>query len=536
MIIVLSTNCVLGQDVMLLDSLKVQLNYTSKDSNKVKTLWELSDYYWADDLRLAYQYSDQALKLAKDLNDQRLIAVSYQKVGDALLFRGDNSNALKNYLLSLEIIETMGDEDALFSIYHNMGVLFDRLKDYDQALTYYQKALYVFNSAADKDVNSMRQVHTLYNNIANIYNAKGDNNTAEEYYLKALKLAIEKHDFQTLGVIYNNLGKVAIEAENWDKAYGYLIKSLESRQQINDLNGMAKSYNNLTNYYVQINQYDSAFEATQKALSLANQAGAMLTRLTALEHLSNLYEEKGQQQAALETYKQFKALNDSLVNESSIRKQTELQVKYEYEKEEKIREAEQQKKNLRYILIISVLLLGFIISALLYRLSISRAKRIKLEKKSLETDLEMREKDIVAKDKELASSVLYLLKKNELLNDVSERLLQLKKRMKSENHNSIQKIILDIQEGAKEDMWEEFEMRFQQVHDDYFKKLKEHAPDLTPGEIKICTFLKLNMTSKEISAITKQSVKSIEVARTRIRKKMQLTNKEINLVNFLMEL
>ena len=64
----------------------------------------------------------------------------------------------------------------------------------------------------------------------------------------------------------------------------------------------------------------------------------------------------------------------------------------------------------------------------------------------------------------------------------------------------------------------------------------EHAPDLSPGELKICTFLKLNMSSKEISAITRQSVKSIEVARTRIRKKMNLTNQDVNLVSFLMEL
>uniref|UniRef100_UPI0035668EB5 helix-turn-helix transcriptional regulator n=1 Tax=Ancylomarina sp. TaxID=1970196 RepID=UPI0035668EB5 len=71
---------------------------------------------------------------------------------------------------------------------------------------------------------------------------------------------------------------------------------------------------------------------------------------------------------------------------------------------------------------------------------------------------------------------------------------------------------------------------------DYYKRLKEYALDLTPGEVKICTFLKLNMTSKEISAITHQSVKSIEVTRTRIRKKLNLTNKDVNLVSFLIDL
>ncbi|MBR8535619.1 tetratricopeptide repeat protein [Carboxylicivirga sediminis] len=531
---ILSTN-VLGQDVLLLDSLNVQLNYAKQDSNKVKTLWELSDYYWADDLRQAYRYSEEALALAKELKDDRLIAISYQKVGDALVFRGDKSNALKHYLAGLEIVEQLNDETLLFTLYHNMGVLFDRLTDYDQALSYYEKALYVYNNA-DEKTDAMQSVHTLYNSMANIYDEKNDTATAIKYYQKALKLATEKEDYQALGTIYNNLGKVSLEAREWEVAYGHLTNSLKCRQKINDLNGMAKSYNNLATYYLMLNQTDDAYAVARQALELAHRAGAMLTRLTALQNMSTIYESKGELDLALDKYKQYKALNDSLINESSIKKQTELQIKYEYEKEQKVKEAEQQKRNFRYILVISVLLLGLIISILLYRLTQNRAKRVRLENENLEKDLEMRNQDIVVKDKELASSVLYLLKKNELLNNVSERLLQLKKKMKADNHNAIQKIILDIQEGAKEDMWEEFEIRFQQVHDDYFKKLKGHAPDLTPGEIKICTFLKLNMTSKEISAITRQSVKSIEVARTRIRKKMRLTNKEVNLVNFLMEL
>jgi tetratricopeptide (TPR) repeat protein len=526
---------IIGQDVLLLDSLNVQLNYSKQDSNRVKTLWELSNYYWADDLRQAYRYSEEALNLAKDLKDNRLIAISHQKVGDALVFRGDKSNALKHYLAGLEIVEKLKDESLLFTLYHNMGVLFDRLTDYDQALNYYEKALYVYNNAARK-TDPMQRVHTLYNSMANIYDEKNDTITASKYYQKALKLATEKEDYQALGTIYNNLGKVSLEAQQWDLAYEYLNNSLQCRQKINDLNGMAKSFNNLSTFYMTQGRIEEAYEASMHALELAHRAGAMLTRLTALQNISSIYEEKGDLRSALDTYKQYKELNDSLINESSIKKQTELQVKYEYEKEEKIREAEQQKKNMRYLLVISFLVLGLIISILLYRLTVNRSKRIRLEKDNLEKDLEMRDQDIVVKDKELASSVLYLLKKNELLNNVSERLLLLKKKMRAENHNAIQKIILDIQEGAKEDMWEEFEIRFQQVHDDYFKKLKAHAPDLTPGEIKICTFLKLNMTSKEISAITRQSVKSIEVARTRIRKKMRLTNKEINLVNFLMDL
>jgi Bacterial regulatory proteins, luxR family. len=177
-----------------------------------------------------------------------------------------------------------------------------------------------------------------------------------------------------------------------------------------------------------------------------------------------------------------------------------------------------------------------VIVLLFFRLSKSRSKQMELEKISLEKDLVLRNQDIVTKDKELASSVLYLLTKNDLLNDVSERLLSLKKKISPDHHNAIQKIHFRHSRRRARRYVEEFEIRFHQVHNDYYKKLMEHAPDLSPGELKICTFLKLNMSSKEISAITRQSVKSIEVARTRIRKKMNLTNQDVNLVSFLMEL
>jgi DNA-binding CsgD family transcriptional regulator len=99
----------------------------------------------------------------------------------------------------------------------------------------------------------------------------------------------------------------------------------------------------------------------------------------------------------------------------------------------------------------------------------------------------------------------------------------------------IQDIMREMQSNIDHTVWNEFEVRFQQVHNDFYQKLIEKYPDLTPNEIKICAFLKLNMTSKDISAITFQSVKSIQVARNRLRKKMGIERDE-NLVLLLQQL
>jgi len=92
-----------------------------------------------------------------------------------------------------------------------------------------------------------------------------------------------------------------------------------------------------------------------------------------------------------------------------------------------------------------------------------------------------------------------------------------------------------MQSNVDNTVWGEFEVRFQQVHQDFYEKLREKYPDLTPNEIKICAFLKLNMTTKDISAITFQTVKSIQVARNRLRKKMGISRDE-NLVSTIQQL
>lgn len=85
-------------------------------------------------------------------------------------------------------------------------------------------------------------------------------------------------------------------------------------------------------------------------------------------------------------------------------------------------------------------------------------------------------------------------------------------------------------------VWEEFEYVFVQVHPDFFETLGTRFPDLTPNEKRLSALLRLNLSTKDISNITHQSVHSITVARTRLRKKLGLSNTNENLVTFLCQL
>jgi len=129
------------------------------------------------------------------------------------------------------------------------------------------------------------------------------------------------------------------------------------------------------------------------------------------------------------------------------------------------------------------------------------------------------------------------MKKNEMLSHIAAKMKTIQKEaVKEETRSALRTIMAELNKAVDEEAWEEFNIRFQQVHNDFFTKINEKYPTLSPNEQRLCAFLKLNMTTKEISELTGQRISTIEIARTRLRKKLGITNTQTNLVSFLRQL
>jgi DNA-binding CsgD family transcriptional regulator len=83
--------------------------------------------------------------------------------------------------------------------------------------------------------------------------------------------------------------------------------------------------------------------------------------------------------------------------------------------------------------------------------------------------------------------------------------------------------------------WENVTKHFDIVHADFVKQVKNRHPGITPNELKLCAYLRMNLTTKEIAQLMNISVRGVEISRYRLRKKLQIST-ELNLVQFLMEL
>lgn len=156
-----------------------------------------------------------------------------------------------------------------------------------------------------------------------------------------------------------------------------------------------------------------------------------------------------------------------------------------------------------------------------------KMKNLEAEQKIIKLQNEQLGKDMTSKNKELAASTMSLIKKNEFLNNIKD---QLKESESSKVKSVIKTIDKDINEEYN---WNLFKDAFNNADKEFFKKIKSKHPDLTSNDLKLCAYLRLNLSSKEIAPLLNISVKSVEIKRYRLRKKMLLP-REVNLTEYIL--
>ncbi len=159
-----------------------------------------------------------------------------------------------------------------------------------------------------------------------------------------------------------------------------------------------------------------------------------------------------------------------------------------------------------------------------------KQKKLKAQKEIVQIKNEKLEMDIASKNRELAISTMSIIKKNEFLNSIKDQLNE------AENTPKIKSVIKTINRNINNtDDWKFFEEAFNNADKDFLKKIKSHHHDLTPNDLRLCAYLRLNLTSKEIAPLLNISVRSVEVKRYRLRKKMALPH-ENSLTDYILNL
>ncbi len=140
-------------------------------------------------------------------------------------------------------------------------------------------------------------------------------------------------------------------------------------------------------------------------------------------------------------------------------------------------------------------------------------------------------KEVRLKQNELASTTLNIAKKNEMMLEIKNMLLVNKDKFSnSQRYRSFLKKLDSSIEDTED--WKRFEVNFKELHEDFFERLLKAYPSLTPKDLKLCAYLKMNLSTKEIAPLMAISIRGVEIHRYRLRKKLDIDSSE-NLSNFL---
>ena len=510
------------------DSLLTELQKTKIPDTQIQLLGQLAFTTQPHNINLCLKYTEQMLEILDQDKTLKHTGVYYTNAAIIFLQCDIYDKALELFLKALNIMEKEKNVVNILSIKNNIGGVYFRLNKPESALTYFKEALHKTEELIRQgDSSQQKNLHAFYNNVGLCYDRLQQPDKTIQYIEQAIALC-DTANYEHLGQYYNNIALYYHSKGEKNNAHDYILKSIGYNQKIDNEMGLGKNYMKLAQLFYNDNDTKKSRKYTEMAIAIGKKIHSKSLLQNAYRLYIDLCESERDYQEANVYLKKLFDLRDELFNDTIASKITALKLQYDFDKRATETRIKNQNKELKYQLTLVIILSLLGGTALLYFLAHSRNKRIRLEKQSLEKDLEF-------KNKELTSNVMFLLRNSDLIYSIINRLHQLKSSLKSQQATEIKNIVNELQSVMKNDLWDEFKIHFNQVYLDFYKKLQEHYTDLSPADLKLCAFLRLNMSSKEIAALCGVTVKSVEVMRSRLRKKLNITNTDVNLNTFLSE-
>ena len=470
----------------------------------------------------------------------------------------------------------------------NIGNIFFNQGQYQKALERYELSMSYF-SQLDSLLPKIRGLSTTYNNIALVHIELQNYNIALENINKAYNLR-EKYNFNPIDIAHSfkSLSELYYIWNMQDKGNLYLAKTdsinrviqeqkLSKYKDFDELvfklseNYLGNCYEYKGEYLSNQKRYDQALVAYNKAssyygeftfqkVSLINKKANVYYMLAEYENCLKAVEEcillskeqNLQKQIEIALELKIKALNmlglsskiELLVEEILENKDYRYSIQVSQllsgleSKNEiliKKREIEEQKQKNSRIVFISIIVILILAFTLAYFLS----RKVYLDKQMIiaSQNEKIAKSELEHKKRELAAISTNIVQENEQVSNILKDLKYYSSLLKSEkDRNSFSPLIKSINrllsEKRKEDLYSD---QFNAAYPGYLEYLTRTYPDLTTADLKLCTFLRMNLNTKEIADIMGLSVRSIESRRYRLRKKLNLS-KEEDLVSNLISL
>lgn len=480
----------------------------------------------------SYRYLKLSLKFFKKNGNQKKIFQCLTNMSDIKKSSGKLGLAFDHLWEALYFVKETDNSSNKATIHRKISALYDTFNKGEESLYHLERALHFSKKILFENNQNAQQLNLNYLNLA-IRQRKSGNFKKAQSYLDSCVITekLIKNNSYILSNIELERGYLMFKSGNLKEA-DRLLHNSKSKATQNELVKRMRIYQYLGELKSADKLLDSSIYYFEKSLSLMDSLNLNRTTTSfVLSQLSKAYLNKNKTKKAYNYLIRKNSITDSILKNKNNAfselieiKNTHLESLLEKDtllnkQDIVIQESKQTQFRLKIILVL-VLILGIVL------FWVSRI-RLKLKKSLLdkaETELqsslakEKSEEALKIKSRELTSYALQLIDKDSAIDE----LLRI---LKEKSPTSYKSLNSKYKKGAK-DLWDEFNLRFTEVNSDFYNRLKLKHPNLTITEQKHSALIKLKFSTKEMARILNIEPHSVNISRSRIRKKLGLERSE----------
>ena len=495
-------------------------------------------------MNLRFKQPDSAIILfdisfEKYLKEKDTIKATFSLLKKTLVYENNAEYASSYDALwkALLLNDKRDDNNTKSIIYNRLGKIYSYYKREEESIKYLKKSLELQKKIVEKSGTDKSGLVPYYYAIANTYRELQHKKLAQVYLDSSYLYFSNKN--KLLPITYLEFEKATLFAQkNKNKEAIEIMDSIYPWFQKNEPSYLVLFYKYLGDMYLSMSELAKSEDLYRKAIKVSKDYKSHIDFTPLVyEALTEVYIKKNDFKKAFLSLKKAKELDAKFFDGRSSINTSLLEIKDSYrlekERQEKqiqeqyLKQLEQEDRinNLQLIILLGsiffLLIIGYVFIKNL------RAKH-KVEKQLIrrknELEIQKNKELLELKNKELASSALQLIEKDEFLKNIKTIVRGKDDKLKiHEINKSLRSISISNNQN-----WEEFKMRFIDVNKEFYDKIFAKYPKLSQSDHKICALIKLNFSSKEMARLLGISVESVHTSRHRIRKKMNLP-RNINL-------
>ncbi|GMQ29160.1 tetratricopeptide repeat protein [Algoriphagus confluentis] len=434
---------------------------------------------------------------------------------------------------------------------HNLlGKLYYKIKSAEEALQRHEAALEIYESLMEH-----RGISETKAYIGAMHEKMGNYSLALEYQNQAFEGYRKGGTPGELAFVMENIGSIYEDREMYDSAYRYFRLSYQYNLLAGDSTSLIGNLNNLGDVFRKSGKLDSAVWFSSLALELSQRQNNNYQLRSALVDLAKVSALAGRYEEGFSYLEEARQVSEQLFSEETARQLALKEAQYEVNQKiaqiNHLKEVSHSESRIRWLLIFTIFTLISLAWTIFNRqkLKLKNGKELLSRQNEL---LEIKERliatekeninllearmaaEVEAQSKAVTAQTLHVLEKNQMLMSIQDRLKKVLEEDPKDQKKKIRNLIKQIDYNFSQDTdWEEFKSSFEKVHQDFFKKLNENGQELTPGELKLASLMRMNLNSKEIASTLGISQDSLRISRYRLRKKLNL-EKGTSLQQFLL--